>query len=145
MRDSLSVSGPSISSDPEFFWKTSCDEHRTFTKSGQNYKTCTLFLLLKCLFRYLFGLVVKQASQLLFREFYPSWRWSSPADRCCLLQLLDELEGRQAGGGKVVDYHSCELFPERWFDAVFVLRTDTKHLFDRLKARYIIFIQYFNV
>lgn len=87
-------------------------------------------------FRYLFGLVVKQASQLPFREFYPSWRWPSPADRCCLLQLLDELEGRQAGGGKVVDYHSCELFPERWFDAVFVLRTDTKHLFDRLKARY---------
>lgn len=96
-------------------------------------------------FRYLFGLVVKQASQLPFREFYPSWRWPSPADRCCLLQLLDELEGRQAGGGKVVDYHSCELFPERWFDAVFVLRTDTKHLFDRLKARYIIFIQYFNL
>lgn len=63
--------------------------------------------------------------------------WPSPADLCCLLQLLDELEGRQAGGGKVVDYHSCELFPERWFDAVFVLRTGTKYLFDRLKERYV--------
>lgn len=50
-------------------------------------------------------------------------------------QLLDELEGRLAPGGKIIDFHSCELFPERWFDAVFVLRTDTKYLFDRLKAR----------
>ncbi|XP_046662433.1 adenylate kinase isoenzyme 6 isoform X2 [Homalodisca vitripennis] len=50
-------------------------------------------------------------------------------------KLLDELEGRVASGGKIVDYHSSELFPERWFDAVYVLRADTKHLFDRLKER----------
>lgn len=90
-------------------------------------------------FQYLFGLAVKQSSQCLFGELFFSLEreWPSPADLCCLLQLLDELEGRQAGGGKVVDYHSCELFPERWFDAVFVLRTDTKYLFDRLKERYV--------
>lgn len=28
-------------------------------------------------------------------------------------QLLDHLEIILADGGKVVDYHSCELFPER--------------------------------
>ncbi|XP_054278120.1 adenylate kinase isoenzyme 6-like [Macrosteles quadrilineatus] len=50
-------------------------------------------------------------------------------------KLLDELETRVAPGGKILDYHSCEFFPERWFDAVYVLRTDTKYLFDRLKAR----------
>lgn len=38
-------------------------------------------------------------------------------------------------GGNVVDYHSAELFPEAWFDIVFVLRTDNTCLYDRLKAR----------
>ena len=38
-------------------------------------------------------------------------------------------------GGKIVDYHGAEIFPERWFDIVFVLRTDNTILYDRLKAR----------
>lgn len=38
-------------------------------------------------------------------------------------------------GGIIVDYHSAELFPERWFDIVFVLRTDNTILYDRLKER----------
>lgn len=38
-------------------------------------------------------------------------------------------------GGNIVDYHSCEFFPERWFDMVFVLRTDNTTLYDRLVAR----------
>lgn len=50
-------------------------------------------------------------------------------------KLLDELEGRVADGGKIVDYHSCELFPERWFDAVFVLRTNNTILYNRLSER----------
>ncbi|KAE9553533.1 hypothetical protein FO519_003226 [Halicephalobus sp. NKZ332] len=38
-------------------------------------------------------------------------------------------------GGVVVEYHACELFPERWFDGVFVLRCSNTILFDRLTAR----------
>ena len=38
-------------------------------------------------------------------------------------------------GGVVVDYHSCELFPERWFQVVVVLRASTETLFERLTAR----------
>lgn len=38
-------------------------------------------------------------------------------------------------GGKIVDYHSVEFFPERWFDIVFVLRTDNTLLYDRLVKR----------
>lgn len=38
-------------------------------------------------------------------------------------------------GGKIVDYHGAEFFPERWFDIVFVLRTDNTILYDRLVAR----------
>lgn len=38
-------------------------------------------------------------------------------------------------GGNLVDYHSCELFPERWFDAVVVLQTDNAVLYERLTNR----------
>jgi adenylate kinase len=48
--------------------------------------------------------------------------------------------GEQGGesrgvGGIVMDYHSSDLFPERWFDLVLVLRCDTAVLYDRLTAR----------
>ncbi|GBN92294.1 Adenylate kinase isoenzyme 6 [Araneus ventricosus] len=38
-------------------------------------------------------------------------------------------------GGKVVDYHGCDFFPENWFDIVFVLTTDNTVLYDRLVKR----------
>lgn len=38
-------------------------------------------------------------------------------------------------GGQIVEYHGSEMFPERWFDIVFVLRTDNTVLYDRLTAR----------
>eukprot|EP00118_Oscarella_pearsei_P016580 m.159289 g.159289 ORF g.159289 m.159289 type:complete len:209 (+) comp38764_c1_seq2:1026-1652(+) len=50
-------------------------------------------------------------------------------------RIVDELEEKLADGGKIVDYHGCDFFPERWFDAVFVLRTDNTKLYDRLKRR----------
>ena len=40
-----------------------------------------------------------------------------------------------ARGGVVVDHHASDFFPERFFDIVFVLRTDTTLLYDRLKTR----------
>jgi len=49
--------------------------------------------------------------------------------------LLDELEPTLARGGQIVDYHSVDFFPERWFDLVLVLRTDNTRLYDRLAAR----------
>lgn len=50
-------------------------------------------------------------------------------------QVVDELEDVMKGGAVIVDYHSCDFFPQRWFDAVFVLRTDNTILYDRLKQR----------
>ncbi|KAL3275242.1 hypothetical protein HHI36_020011 [Cryptolaemus montrouzieri] len=50
-------------------------------------------------------------------------------------KLLDGLEETMCVGGNIVDYHSCEFFPERWFDVVFVLRTDNTLLYDRLVSR----------
>jgi len=50
-------------------------------------------------------------------------------------KLLDEMEEPMTDGFKVVDFHSCELFPERWFALVVVLRTDNGVLYDRLQKR----------
>jgi adenylate kinase len=50
-------------------------------------------------------------------------------------RLLDFLEPTMVRGNNVVDYHSCELFPKRWFHLVVVLRAGTQAMFDRLNAR----------
>ncbi|CAG8672582.1 10459_t:CDS:2 [Rhizophagus irregularis] len=51
-------------------------------------------------------------------------------------KVVDELEDIVSKGGNIVDYHSCDLFPERWFDLVLVLRTDITILYDRLEKRF---------
>lgn len=58
--------------------------------------------------------------------------------RCLVLdedKLLDAMEPIMQQGGQIVDYLSAEMFPERWFDIVFVLRTNNTLLYDRLTAR----------
>ena len=52
-----------------------------------------------------------------------------------VLQVCDELEDIMEEGGNIVDYHGCDFFPERWFDCVVVLQTDTSVLYDRLASR----------
>ncbi|EKX40217.1 hypothetical protein GUITHDRAFT_158342 [Guillardia theta CCMP2712] len=47
----------------------------------------------------------------------------------------DELEDQMSQGGNVVDFHTCDFFPERWFDLVVVLRTDNDILYPRLEKR----------
>lgn len=44
-------------------------------------------------------------------------------------------EAAEEGVGIVADFHVCEMFPERWFDLVLVLRAKTEILFDRLTNR----------
>lgn len=50
-------------------------------------------------------------------------------------KVVDELEEQMEEGGVIVDYHGCDLFPERWFHIVFVLRTDNTLLYTRLENR----------
>ena len=53
-----------------------------------------------------------------------------------LLDILEvDFDTDHISGGVVADYHACELFPERWFDLVLVLRADTEVLYDRLTER----------
>ena len=47
----------------------------------------------------------------------------------------DYLEPLMAKGGIIIDFHSSDFFPERFFDFVFILRTDNTILYDRLTAR----------
>jgi adenylate kinase len=52
--------------------------------------------------------------------------------------MLDE-EGEfyVPAGGKIVDHHGCDWFPERFFQLVVVLRADNTVLWDRLEKRYV--------
>ena len=38
-------------------------------------------------------------------------------------------------GGIVLDWHTCDIFPERWIDLVIVLRCDHTILWNRLQER----------
>lgn len=48
---------------------------------------------------------------------------------------MDFLEPEMEKSGNIVEYHSCEFFPERWFDAVFVVQCNNSILHDRLVGR----------
>ena len=53
-------------------------------------------------------------------------------------KLLDDLElrlGDERQDSNVCDYHCSEMFPERWFDLVIVLRCPSDVLFKRLEER----------
>lgn len=50
-------------------------------------------------------------------------------------KVIDEIDDVMKEGGNLVDYHGCDFFPERWFDIVFVLRTDNATLYERLEKR----------
>lgn len=50
-------------------------------------------------------------------------------------KLLDAIEDDLEKGGLIIDWHCCDIFPERLIDLVLVLRTDTDKLYDRYKQR----------
>ena len=50
--------------------------------------------------------------------------------------VCDELEALMSQrGGIILEFHSCDFFPERWFDLIVLLRCDNTQLFDRLQER----------
>lgn len=85
--------------------------------------------------------------------FPPSFFFSSPkknplVDPFVLLyfslknnpcQVCDELEDEDgidiSSGGKIVECHAVDFFPERYFKLVLVLRTDNTVLWERLASR----------
>ena len=49
--------------------------------------------------------------------------------------VCDELEPMMQKGGIILEFHSCDFFPERWFKLVVLLRCNNTELFDRLTGR----------
>ncbi|KAJ3836876.1 P-loop containing nucleoside triphosphate hydrolase protein [Lentinula raphanica] len=67
----------------------------------------------------------------LFEDYDEEWQsYTVDEDK-----LLDELEPIIAEGGVILDWHTCEIFPERWPDLVVVLRCEHSQLWDRLEKR----------
>ncbi|KAF8807545.1 P-loop containing nucleoside triphosphate hydrolase protein [Phlegmacium glaucopus] len=67
----------------------------------------------------------------LFEEYDQEWQsYTVDEDR-----LLDDLEPLISDGGLILDWHTCEMFPERWADLVVVLRCDHAKIWDRLEKR----------
>ncbi|KAF8740559.1 hypothetical protein AX14_008169 [Amanita brunnescens Koide BX004] len=52
-------------------------------------------------------------------------------------KLLDELELVIADGNVILDWHTCDIFPERWPDLVVVLTCNHTQLWDRLEKRFV--------
>jgi adenylate kinase len=50
-------------------------------------------------------------------------------------KLLDAIEDDLEKGGLIIDWHVCDIFPERLVDLVVVLRSDNTSLYDRLAKR----------
>jgi adenylate kinase len=69
------------------------------------------------------------------QKLYESWNKEFDVSEFDEDAVCDELEIRLAEGGVIVDFHSCEFMPERWFQLVLVLRTDNQILYPRLLAR----------
>ncbi|GKT32557.1 Adenylate kinase isoenzyme 6 like protein [Aduncisulcus paluster] len=50
--------------------------------------------------------------------------------------LLDFMEPMMSKGGIIVDHHDPVIFPERWFELIYVIRCDSTEVhWDRLEAR----------
>lgn len=74
------------------------------------------------------------------QDFYDSYDeelQTHVVDEDKLLDHIEELiEDGDGEGGWVVDWHVCDIFPERWIDLVVVLRCDdTSVFYERLAAR----------
>ncbi|KAJ4486311.1 AAA domain-containing protein [Lentinula aciculospora] len=75
------------------------------------------------------GHVVKEKG--LYEDYDEEWQsYTVDEDK-----LLDELEPIVAQGGVILDWHTCEIFPERWPDLVVVLQCEHSQLWDRLEKR----------
>jgi adenylate kinase len=68
-------------------------------------------------------------------KLYDSWNDEFDVSEFDEDKVCDELEARLATGGQVVDFHSVDFMPERWFKLVLVLRTDNQVLYPRLEKR----------
>lgn len=66
----------------------------------------------------------------------PEPRDSEDFDEEELRQAKEAEEGEERGG-LILDWHTCDVWPERWVDLVVVLRCDHSVLWERLEKRFV--------
>ena len=79
---------------------------------------------------------VKLAELINQKKLYTSWNDDFNVPEFDEDMVCDELEPLMSQrGGIILEFHSCDFFPERWFDLIVLLRCDNTQLFDRLQQR----------
>ena len=70
------------------------------------------------------------------KKLYKKWNEEFNVPEFDEDMICDELEPIMSQeGGVILEFHSCDFFPERWFELVVLLRCNNTQLFDRLQAR----------
>ena len=79
---------------------------------------------------------VKLSDLITQKKLYKTWNVEFNVPEFNVDLVCDELEPLMSGrGGIILEFHSCDFFPERWFQLVVLLRCDNTYLYDRLKNR----------
>ena len=79
---------------------------------------------------------VKLAELINTKKLYKEWNDEFNVPEFDEDMVCDELEPLMSNeGGIILEFHSCDFFPERWFDLVVLLRCSNTQLFDRLQER----------
>ena len=76
---------------------------------------------------------VKLAELIHSKKLYDEWDEEFDVPLFDEDMVCDELEPLMSQkGGILLEFHSCDFFPERWFDLIVLLRCNNAELFDRL-------------
>jgi len=70
------------------------------------------------------------------KKLFKNWNKEFDVPEFDVDMVCDELEPLMSQkGGIILEFHSCDFFPERWFQLVVLLRCNNTELYDRLQAR----------
>ena len=79
---------------------------------------------------------VKLTDLITSKKLYKNWNEEFNVPEFDIDMVCDELEPLMSTrGGIILEFHSCDFFPERWFQLVVLLRCDNTQLYDRLRDR----------
>jgi adenylate kinase len=79
---------------------------------------------------------IKLSEWVTTKKLYKKWNEEFNVPEFDVDMVCDELEPYMSSkGGIILEFHSCDFFPERWFDLVVLLLCDNTELFDRLQQR----------
>ena len=68
---------------------------------------------------------IKLSEWITSKKLYKKWNEEFDVPEFDIDMVCDELEPYMSGrGGIILEFHSCDFFPERWFQLVILLRCD---------------------